>query len=58
MIATYRMLVQGRDEAHAFAEAKQYHYRPSQNPHLLPFVEQHLGEWKAKLQAEHVVAEK
>lgn len=55
VIATYRMLVQGRDEAQAFEEAKQFHFRPSQNPHLVPFVEQHLREWKAKLEAEHVV---
>lgn len=54
-IAIYRMLVQGRDEAQAFAEAREFHYRPSQNPHLLPFIEQHLGEWKAKLEAEHVL---
>ena len=55
VIATYRMLVQGWSENDAFAEAKQFHYRPTQNPHLVPFVEQHLGEWKATLEAEHVV---
>lgn len=55
VIATYRMLIQGRSESEAFAEAGRFHYRPSQNHDLAPFVEQHLGEWKAKLEAEHLV---
>jgi protein-tyrosine phosphatase len=55
VIATYRMLVQGQSESEAFAEAGRFHYRASQNPSLVPFVVQHLSEWKAKLEAEHVV---
>ena len=53
VIAVYRMLIQRKLESEAFSEAKKFHYRPTQNPHLLPFVEQHLPEWKAQLQAEH-----
>jgi len=55
VIATYRMLVQGWDEGAAFAEAGKFHYRPTQNPHLVPFVEEHIGQWKAKLVDEKFV---
>jgi hypothetical protein len=52
------MLIQGMPRDAAFEEAKRFHYRPTQNPHLLPFVEQHLDEWKARLAAEHLIAAK
>jgi protein tyrosine/serine phosphatase len=54
VIAVYRMLVQGKSEAEAFAEAGKFHHRDSQNPHLVPFVEQHLPEWKKQLQADGI----
>jgi protein tyrosine/serine phosphatase len=55
VIATYRMLYQGRSEADAFAEAEKYGHDPRRNPNLIPFVEQHLAEWKAQLSAEHLL---
>jgi protein-tyrosine phosphatase len=55
VIATYRMLVEGKSEEEAFAEAKRYGHRPHGNPKLIPFVENHLPEWKAELEKQHVV---
>jgi protein-tyrosine phosphatase len=54
VIATYRMLVEGKSEEDAFAEAKRYGHRPHGNPKLIPFVENHLPEWKAELEKQHV----
>ncbi len=55
VIATYRMLIEGKSEAEAFAEAERYGHDPKRNPNLIPFVESHLQEWKAQLAAEHVL---
>jgi hypothetical protein len=55
VIATYRMLVEGKSEADAFAEAEKYGHDPKRNPNLIPFVESHLADWKAKLTADHVI---
>jgi predicted protein tyrosine phosphatase len=55
VIATYRMLYQGRTEAEAFAEAEKFGHDPKRNPNLIPFVESHLAEWKAELSAEHLL---
>lgn len=54
VIATYRMLIEGKSESDAFAEAESY---GRSNPRLIPFVEQHLSEWKQKLAEEHVHSE-
>jgi protein tyrosine/serine phosphatase len=56
VIAVYRMLVEGKSEAEALAEARKFHHRDSQNPYLVPFIEKHLPEWKAQLQADGIVA--
>jgi protein-tyrosine phosphatase len=55
VIATYRILVEGKSKEEAFAEAKRYGHRPHGNPKLIPFVEGHLPEWKAELEKQHVV---
>lgn len=55
VIAAYRILVQGRSKEEAFAEAKRFHHHPHGNPLLFPFVEEHLPQWKAELQAEHLL---
>jgi protein tyrosine/serine phosphatase len=55
VIATYRMLVEGKSEADAFAEAEKYGHDPKRNPSLIPFVRSHLAEWKAELAAEHLL---
>jgi hypothetical protein len=55
VIATYRMLVQGKSETEAFTEAERYGHDPKRNPNLIPFVESHLSEWRTELTAEHVL---
>lgn len=54
VIATYRMLIEGESKEAAFTEAEHYHHNPHSNPQLFPFVEKHLDQWKAQLQAEHL----
>ena len=58
IIATYRILVEGMPRDDAFAEAKRYHHSPHSNPKLFPFVENHLAEWKARLEADGAVPAK
>ncbi|HET6249544.1 MAG TPA: dual specificity protein phosphatase family protein [Tepidisphaeraceae bacterium] len=53
VIAIYRILVQGKPQADAWAEARRFHHRDSQNPYLVPFIDEHLAEWKSRLAAEH-----
>lgn len=55
VVATYRMLIEGKSEGEAFAEAERYGHDPKRNPNLLPFVKSHLEEWKTQLTAEHVL---
>jgi protein tyrosine/serine phosphatase len=55
VIATYRMLVEGKSEAEAFAEAERYGHDPRRNPNLIPFVEEHLEQWRAELAGEHLL---
>ena len=55
VIATYRMLMQGKSDAEAFAEAQKFHHSPHSNPLLIPFVENHLSQWKAQLAADHML---
>jgi len=55
VVATYRILVEGMPRDQAFDEAKRYHHSPHSNPLLFPFVEQHLDQWKAQLQAEGIL---
>lgn len=49
IIATYRILVEGRSPDEAFAEMRQYGHDPKHNPLLIPFIQQHLPEWKHQL---------
>ena len=55
VIAVYRMLVEGKSEAEAFAEAERYGHDPKRNPELIPFVGAHLDQWKEQLAAEHLL---
>lgn len=50
IIATYRILVEGRSIDDAFAEMKQYGHEPKHNPLLIPFILQHLPEWKVQFE--------
>lgn len=55
VIAVYRILVDGTAPASAFAEMRCYGHDPQDNPHLIPFIESHLPQWRSQLAAEHVV---
>jgi len=55
VIAVYRMLVEGMPEARAFAEARSYGHNDRENPHLVPFIEEHLQEWKTALTERHLI---
>ena len=55
IIAAYRILVEGHPPDAAFAEMEDYGHSPKHNPHLIPFIEGHLAEWKAQLAREHVI---
>jgi protein tyrosine/serine phosphatase len=46
VIATYRSIVEGQSTDEAFAEMREYGHDPGHNPLLIPFILQHLPEWK------------
>jgi protein-tyrosine phosphatase len=54
VIAVYRILVEGRPEAEAFAEMEKYGFSPRRNPNLIPFLEKHMDEWRRELVSEKV----
>lgn len=51
IIATYRILVEGRSPDEAFAEMKRYGHDPKHNPALIPWIREHLPRWKSQLAA-------
>jgi protein tyrosine/serine phosphatase len=51
VIATYRILVEGEAPDKAFAEMQEYGHDPKHNPLLVPFILQHLPQWRAQLAA-------
>jgi protein-tyrosine phosphatase len=51
VIAVYRILIEGRSKAEAYAEMERYGFSPSRNPKLIPFLEAHLDQWRAELSA-------
>jgi len=55
VIAVYRILVNHMSEEQAFAEARSYGHNDRENPHLMPFIEEHLKDWKTELTARHMV---
>ncbi len=55
VIAAYRILVNGMSEKEAFAEARSYGHDDRENPHLVPFVEEHLKEWRTALAEHHLI---
>jgi protein tyrosine phosphatase (PTP) superfamily phosphohydrolase (DUF442 family) len=50
IIATYRILVEGKSPDEAFAEMKAYGHDPRHNPLLIPFIREHLPQWKAQFE--------
>lgn len=55
VIAAYRILVEGQSQETAFAEARSYGHSDRENPHLVPFVREHLEEWRAELIRRHLI---
>jgi protein tyrosine phosphatase (PTP) superfamily phosphohydrolase (DUF442 family) len=55
IIATYRILIEGKSPDEAFAEMKSYGHDPRHNPELIPFIQDHLPEWKEQLAQQHVL---
>jgi hypothetical protein len=49
VVAAYRILVEGEEPEKAFDEMRRYGHDPKHNPMLIPFIQQHLAEWKAQL---------
>lgn len=49
VIAAYRILVEGEAPDEAFAEMRKYGHDPKHNPRLIPFIEEHLPEWRKQL---------
>jgi protein tyrosine/serine phosphatase len=56
VVAAYRILVEGKPEDLAFAEARSYGHSDRDNPQLVPFVKEHLQQWRAALVAGHLIA--
>ncbi|MFN0051323.1 MAG: tyrosine-protein phosphatase [Planctomycetales bacterium] len=49
VVATYRLLVQGKSPEFVFAEMKQYKYNPHTSPRLLEYLNEHLGDLAREL---------
>ena len=49
VIAVYRLLVQGKRPAQAYAEMRHYRWDPRDNPDLLKFLNDHMGELARQL---------
>ncbi|HSZ56047.1 MAG TPA: dual specificity protein phosphatase family protein [Tepidisphaeraceae bacterium] len=56
VVATYRILVEGKSEEQAFAEARSYGHSDRENPELVPFLKEHLEQWRTQLAAKHLIA--
>ena len=54
IIAAYRILIEGMPQDQAFAEMRQYGHRPHGNPKLIPFIQEHLPQWRAELAKDRV----
>jgi hypothetical protein len=57
VIATYRILIEGKSEEEAFVEARSYGHSDRENPELVPFLKEHLPQWRSELAREHVIAD-
>jgi len=53
IVAAYRILIEGEAPDQAFTEMERYGHSPHSNPKLIPFIRQHLDEWKATLARDH-----
>jgi protein tyrosine/serine phosphatase len=55
VVAFYRVLVEGRSGSEAYAELLQYGHDPAKNPHLVPYLNQHMGEVADALAKEKLI---
>ena len=55
VVASYRILVQGKSVDQAVEEMKQYGFRQNKNPDLLPYMNEHMPELTALLIERHVI---
>jgi protein-tyrosine phosphatase len=55
VVAMYRMLVQGKPPAEAYAELAHYGFDPARNTTLLPFLNQHAAEWAKTLADQKII---
>ena len=55
VVAFYRVLVEGRSGSEAYAELLQYGHDPSKNPHLIPYLNEHMGEVAEALAGEKLI---
>ena len=54
-MAVYRVLVEGKSPQEAVAEMKRFGHDPKKNPLLLPFLNEHLGEWATELAGRGII---
>jgi hypothetical protein len=55
VVAVYRMLVQGMPPEQALAEMKHYGHDPRKNLTLIPFLNDHIGEWADALVKDGII---
>jgi protein-tyrosine phosphatase len=55
VVAAYRILVEGKSEDQAFAEARGYGHSDRENPLLVPFLKEHLPQWRGELVSRHLI---
>ena len=55
VVAFYRVLVEARSGSEAYAELLQYGHDPSKNPHLIPYLNEHMGEVADALAGEKLI---
>ena len=56
VVAVYRVLVEGKSPQEAVAEMKHYGHDPKKNTVLIPFLNEHLGEWAQELASRGIIA--
>lgn len=57
IVACYRLLVERRPASFVRKELRENRWDPTDNPHLIPYVNEHLGELAAMLRDEGVLTE-
>jgi len=55
VVATYRLLIEGRPAPEIYAEMCRYGFDPHRNPALLPFLNEHMPQWAQELLKQKVI---